>query len=41
VRANDESMTKGDAAYLVDAGTLHLVASETSELLLIDTPLAR
>ena len=41
VRAYDESMTKGDAAYLVDAGTLRLAASKTSDLLLIDTPLSR
>ena len=41
VRANDESLMKGDAAYVVDAGTLRLAASETSELLLIDTPLTR
>ena len=41
VRANDQSMTKGDAAYVLDAGTLRLAASETSELLLIDTPLTR
>jgi redox-sensitive bicupin YhaK (pirin superfamily) len=41
VRADDESLMKGDAAYVVDAGTLRLAASETSELLLIDTPLTR
>jgi redox-sensitive bicupin YhaK (pirin superfamily) len=41
VRANDESMATGDAAYLVTAGTLRLAASQTSDLLLIDTPLTR
>lgn len=40
VRANDESMAKGDAADIV-SGDLRLAATETSDLLLIDTPLAR
>jgi len=41
LRANDESVTTGDAAYIVGQGALRLAATQTSELLLIDTPLAR
>ncbi|MDQ2951768.1 MAG: pirin family protein, partial [Chloroflexota bacterium] len=37
--ANGERMTKGDAAYATGAGTLELVAAETSELLIVDTPI--
>ncbi|HEV8654762.1 MAG TPA: pirin family protein [Candidatus Limnocylindria bacterium] len=41
VRANDETMTTGDAAYIVGDGALRLAATETSELLMVDTPIAR
>ncbi len=37
--ANREPLAIGDAAYLTGAGTLDLAARETSELLLVDTPL--
>lgn len=37
--ANGERMTKGDAAYVTGAGTLELVAAETTDLLIVDTPL--
>jgi redox-sensitive bicupin YhaK (pirin superfamily) len=37
--ANGERMTTGDAAYVTDAGSLEAAATETSELLVIDTPL--
>src|SRR6266508_3254072 len=37
VRANDEGMAKGDAAYIAGDGALRLSATETSELLLVDT----
>jgi redox-sensitive bicupin YhaK (pirin superfamily) len=39
--ANDEDLATGDAAYVLGDGTLRLTATETSELLLVDTPLAR
>jgi len=37
--ANDMKMATGDAAYIVDAGSLALAATDTSEILLVDTPL--
>ena len=37
--ANAETLATGDAAYLTGAGTLDLAARETSELLIVDTPL--
>jgi redox-sensitive bicupin YhaK (pirin superfamily) len=37
--ANGTKLGAGDAAYVTAAGALDLRASETSELLLIDTPL--
>jgi len=37
--ANGERMATGDAAYVTGAGTLELVASATSDLLIVDTPL--
>jgi redox-sensitive bicupin YhaK (pirin superfamily) len=37
--ANGTKMTTGDAAYITDAGSLALDATELSELLLVDTPL--
>ena len=40
LRANDDDLATGDAAYVVGDGTLRLTATETSELLLVDTPLA-
>ena len=39
LRANDTAMTTGDAAYVTAAGSLALAASDTTEILLIDTPL--
>jgi redox-sensitive bicupin YhaK (pirin superfamily) len=41
VRANEERMSKGDAAYVVGDGALRLAATETSDLILVDTPLSR
>ena len=41
LRANDQNLATGDAAYVLGEGTLALTATETSELLLVDTPLAR
>lgn len=38
--ANDTGMNTGDAAYVTGAGSLDLRASQTSDLLVIDTPLA-
>ena len=38
--ANGETMATGDAAYATGAGTLEIAARETSELLLVDTPLS-
>lgn len=37
--ANGERMTTGDAAYVTGAGSLELAAQDTSELLIIDTPI--
>jgi redox-sensitive bicupin YhaK (pirin superfamily) len=37
--ANARAMKTGDAAYVSGAGSLDLVATATSELLLVDTPL--
>ena len=37
--ANGIAMTSGDAAYVRGAGSLELRARETSELLIVDTPL--
>src|SRR5688572_9311415 len=39
--ANDQRLATGDAAYVLGEGNLMLTAAETSELLLVDTPLAR
>ncbi|HEU5288727.1 MAG TPA: pirin family protein [Candidatus Limnocylindria bacterium] len=39
VSANGERMSAGDAAYVTDAGSLELAASEASELILVDTPI--
>jgi redox-sensitive bicupin YhaK (pirin superfamily) len=39
LKANDKTMNAGDAAYVRGAGALELAAGETSELLLVDTPL--
>lgn len=39
LRANDLTMTTGDAAYLRGTGSLDLGATALTELLLIDTPL--
>lgn len=39
VNANGTAMTTGDAAYIADAGSLELDASDRSELVLVDTPL--
>ena len=39
MRANALTMAAGDAAYVTDAGSLDLTATEASELLLVDTPL--
>jgi redox-sensitive bicupin YhaK (pirin superfamily) len=39
--ANDQNLATGDAAYVLGEGNLALTAAETSELLLVDTPLAR
>ena len=41
LRANDETLATGDAAYVLGEGALALTAAEESELLLVDTPLAR
>jgi redox-sensitive bicupin YhaK (pirin superfamily) len=41
LRANDDDLATGDAAYVLGDGTLRLTATETSELLLVDTPLTR
>ena len=41
LHANDDDLTTGDAAYVLGDGTLRLTATETSELLIVDTPLAR
>ena len=38
--ANGTAMTSGDAAYITGGGSLALAASETSELLVVDTPLS-
>jgi quercetin 2,3-dioxygenase len=37
--ANGERMVKGDAAYVLGAGSLELVAAEASDALIIDTPI--
>lgn len=37
--ANGESLARGDAAKILDHGTLDITATTTSELILIDTPL--
>ena len=37
--ANGTRLATGDAAYVTDAGSLALTAAETSELLIVDTPL--
>ena len=37
--ANRQPMTSGDAAYVTGAGGLDLYANETSDLLIVDTPL--
>jgi redox-sensitive bicupin YhaK (pirin superfamily) len=37
--ANGTRMATGDAAYVTGAGSLALVAADTSELLIVDTPL--
>ncbi len=39
IRANDERMTMGDAAYLYGPGELRFQADQTSELLFVDTSL--
>jgi redox-sensitive bicupin YhaK (pirin superfamily) len=39
--ANDEKLATGDAAYVLGEGNVTLTATETSELLLVDTPLGR
>jgi redox-sensitive bicupin YhaK (pirin superfamily) len=36
---NDEALTRRDAAKVTGAGLLRINASETSELILVDTPL--
>ena len=36
---NGEALTRGDAAKVVGSGLLRVIASETSELILVDTPL--
>ncbi|MCX6021283.1 MAG: pirin family protein [Chloroflexi bacterium] len=36
---NGERLTAGDAAYVMDAGILRIAAEQTSELILVDTPL--
>ena len=36
--ANDQSLTTGDAAYVLGEGDLALTATDTSELLIVDTP---
>jgi redox-sensitive bicupin YhaK (pirin superfamily) len=41
VTANDQQLATFDAAYVTGEGNLTLTATETSELLLVDTPLAR
>jgi redox-sensitive bicupin YhaK (pirin superfamily) len=41
LRANDQHLATGDAAYVLGEGDLTLIATQTSELLLVDTPLAR
>jgi redox-sensitive bicupin YhaK (pirin superfamily) len=41
LRANDDDLTTRDAAYVLGEGTLRLDATETTELLLVDTPLSR
>jgi redox-sensitive bicupin YhaK (pirin superfamily) len=38
VRANDDRLASGDAAYILGPGELRLEADEASELLLVDTP---
>ena len=38
--ANDAAMRTGDAAYVTGSGSLDLVATDTSDLLVVDTPLA-
>jgi redox-sensitive bicupin YhaK (pirin superfamily) len=38
--ANGQAMTTGDAAYVTGAGSLEIAADETSELLIVDTPLS-
>ncbi len=37
--ANGERMTTGDAAYVTGDGSLELAAAETSDLLIVDTPI--
>ena len=39
--ANDQQLATSDAAYVTGEGNLTLTATETSELLVVDTPLAR
>ncbi|HYR93389.1 MAG TPA: pirin family protein [Methylomirabilota bacterium] len=38
--ANGQAMSTGDAAYVTDAGSLDISARDTSELLIVDTPLS-
>lgn len=38
-RLNGEALAKGDAAKILGAGTLQIDARETSELIVVDTPL--
>jgi hypothetical protein len=38
LRANDDRLASGDAAYIIGPGELRLEADEVSELLLVDTP---
>ena len=39
VRANDDRLASGDAAYILGPGELRVEADEASELLLVDTPI--
>ena len=38
--ANDAALRTGDAAYVTGSGSLELTATDTSDLLVVDTPLA-
>src|SRR5207253_2250978 len=40
IDANGTAMSAGDAAYVTDRGSLKVTASETAEILLVDTPLS-